>query len=316
VMQALIARHYLHGGFYPVGGAWRMAETMLPRIRRSGGEVFTYARVEEILLRDGRARGVRMADGHEIESSCVVSDAGVINTLTGLVPAEVSRAHGYDKLMDRVGPSIGHLGVYIGLEGTAAELGLPRTNYWIYPGNDYDGAVDRFVADPSGPFPVVYISFPSAKDPDFERRHPGRSTIEIVAPAPYSLFERWAGTTWGKRGEDYDALKLQLGERLLEHLYQKLPQLRGRVDYWEVSTPLSMQWFCGWNRGELYGLDHDPARFGQDWLRPRTRIPGLWLTGQDIMSCGVAGAMMGGMASATAIAGARRMMPLMKRVFG
>jgi all-trans-retinol 13,14-reductase len=316
VMQALIARHYLHGGFYPVGGAWRMAETMLPRIRRSGGEVFTYARVEEILLRDGRARGVRMADGHEIESSCVVSDAGVINTLAGLVPEEVSRAHGYDQLMDRVGPSIGHLGVYIGLEGTAAELGLPRTNYWIYPDNDYDGAVDRFVADPSGPFPVVYISFPSAKDPDFERRHPGRSTIEIVAPAPYALFERWAGTTWGKRGEDYDALKTQLGERLLEHLYQKLPQLRGRVDYWEVSTPLSMQWFCGWNRGELYGLDHDPARFGQDWLRPRTRIPGLWLTGQDITSCGVAGAMMGGMASATAIAGARRMMPLMKRVFG
>jgi all-trans-retinol 13,14-reductase len=316
VMQALIARHYLHGGFYPVGGAWRMADTMLPRIRRNGGEVFTYARVEEILLRDGHARGVRMADGHEIESSCVVSDAGVINTLAGLVPEEVSRAHGYDKLMDRVGPSIGHLGVYIGLEGTAAELGLPRTNYWIYPDNDYDGAVDRFVADPSGPFPVVYISFPSAKDPDFERRHPGRSTIEIVAPAPYALFERWAGTTWGKRGEDYDALKTQLGERLLEHLYQKLPQLRGRVDYWEVSTPLSMQWFCGWNRGELYGLDHDPVRFGQDWLRPRTRIPGLWLTGQDIMSCGVAGAMMGGMASATAIAGARRMMPLMKRVFG
>jgi all-trans-retinol 13,14-reductase len=316
VMQALIARHYLHGGYYPVGGAWRMAETMLPRIRRSGGEVFTYARVEEVLLRDGRARGVRMADGHEIESPCVVSDAGVVNTLTGLVPAEVSRAHGYQQLLERVGPSMGHLGVYIGLEGTAAELGLPRTNYWIYPDNDYDGAVDRFVADPSAPFPVVYISFPSAKDPDFERRHPGRATIEIVAPAPYSLFERWAGTTWGKRGDDYEALKTQLGERLLEHLYQKLPQLRGRVDYWEVSTPLSMQWFCGWNRGELYGLDHDPARFGQDWLRPRTRIPGLWLTGQDIMSCGVAGAMMGGMASATAIAGARRMMPLMKRVFG
>jgi len=77
-----------------------------------------------------------------------------------------------------------------------------------------------------------------------------------------------------------------------------------------------MQYFCGWNRGELYGLNHDPARFQQDWLRPRTRVPGLWLTGQDVMSCGVAGAMMGGMASATAIAGARRMLPLMKRIFG
>jgi phytoene dehydrogenase-like protein len=54
----------------------------------------------------------------------------------------------------------------------------------------------------------------------------------------------------------------------------------------------------------------------QSWLRPRTRIKGLWLTGQDVMSCGVAGAMMGGMASATAIAGGRRMLPVLRQVFG
>ena len=213
-------------------------------------------------------------------------------------------------------PSIGHLGVYIGLKATAAELGLPKTNYWIYPGNDSDAAVDRFVADPTGPFPVVYLSFPSAKDPDFERRHPGKATIEIVAPVPYETFAPWAGKTWGKRGADYEALKQTYGERLLEHLYDKLPQLRGRVDYWEVSTPLSMQWFGGWQRGELYGLEHDPHRMRQRWLRPRTKVPGLWLTGQDIMSCGVSGAMMGGLACATAVAGVRRMAPVMKRIFG
>jgi all-trans-retinol 13,14-reductase len=317
VVQALVARHYLHGGFYPVGGASRIAETILPRIRATGGEVFTYANVEEILLQDGRVRGVRMADGSEIESRCVVSSAGVFNTFQRLLPKEVSERHGYTQRLAHVKPSIGHLGVYIGLKGTAAELGLPKTNFWIYPeGNDYDGALDRFVANPQGPFPVVYISFPSAKDPDFERRHPGKSTIEIVAPVPYEIFEPWAGTTWGKRGDDYDALKQAYGEQLLEHLYAKLPHLRGRIDYWEVSTPLSMQHFCGYGRGELYGLDHDPARMSQGWLRPRTRIQGLWLTGQDIMSCGVAGAMMGGVASAVTIAGVRRMAPVMKQVFG
>jgi len=316
VVQALISKHYLHGGFYPTGGAWRIAESILPRIRASGGEVFTYARVAEILVRDGRARGVRMADGHELESPRVISDAGAINTFSRLLPTAVANAHGYARLLSTVQPSIGHLGVYIGLKGTAQELGLPKTNYWIYPGNDYDGDLDRFLANPQGPFPVVYLSFPSAKDPDFERRHPGRSTIEIVAPAPYEIFAHWADRSWGKRGADYEALKQSFGERLLEHLYDKLPQLRGRVDYWEVSTPLSMQHFCGYGRGELYGLDHDPQRLRQGWLRPRTRIPGLWLTGQDVMSCGVAGAMMGGMASATAIAGVRRMMPVMKQVFG
>jgi all-trans-retinol 13,14-reductase len=316
VIQALIARHYLHGGFYPVGGAWRIADTIIPRIRATGGEVFTYARVAEVLVRDGRARGVRMDDGHEIEARCVISDAGAINTFARLLPHDVSRAAGYDALLPRVKPSIGHLGVYIGLDATAAELGLPKTNYWIYPDNDYDGALARFETDPTGPFPVVYLSFPSAKDPDFERRHPGKATIEIVAPAPYEIFERWAGKTWGKRGDDYDALKQSYGERLLEHLYARVPQVRGRIDYWEVSTPLSMQWFCGWERGELYGLDHDPSRLQQRWLRPRTRVPGLWLTGQDVMSCGVTGAMMGGLAAATSVAGMRRMMPVMKRVFG
>jgi all-trans-retinol 13,14-reductase len=316
VVQALIARHYLHGGFYPVGGAWRIAETILPRIRASGGEVFTYARVAEILVRDGRARGVRMADGHEIEARCVISDAGAINTFARLLPPDVSRAHGYDALLPKVKPSIGHLGVYIGLQATAAELGLPKTNFWIYPNNDYDGTLAQFEADPTGRFPVVYLSFPSAKDPDFERRHPGRATIEIVAPAPYEIFAPWAGKTWGKRGDDYEALKESYGERLLEQLYDKVPQVRGRVDYWEVSTPLSMQWFCGWERGELYGLDHDPSRMQQGWLRPRTRVPGLWLTGQDVMSCGVTGAMMGGVAAATAVAGLRRMSPVMKRIFG
>jgi all-trans-retinol 13,14-reductase len=135
-----------------------------------------------------------------------------------------------------------------------------------------------------------------------------------VAPAPCEWFERWAGSTWGKRGDDYEQFKTALGERLLEVLYEKVPQVRGRIDYWEISTPLSMQWFCGWERGELYGLDHDPERLRQDWLRPRTRIPGLWMTGQDTMSCGVVGAMMGGVATTAAIAGPRRFMPLMKRV--
>jgi all-trans-retinol 13,14-reductase len=316
VIQAMIARHYLNGGFYPVGGASRIAETILPRIRAAGGEVFTYARVKEILVRDGRACGVRMADGHEIESRCVISDAGAMNTLARLLPQDTARNHGYDALLAKVKPSIGHVGVYIGLDATAAELGLPRTNYWIYPDNDYDAALARFERDPGGALPVVYLSFPSAKDPDFERRHPGKATIEIVAPAPYEIFERWAGRTWGQRGEDYEALKRSYGERLLEQLYDKVPQVRGRVAYWEVSTPLSMQWFCGWERGELYGLDHDAVRMQQRWLRPRTRVPGLWLTGQDVMSCGVTGAMMGGVAAAGAVAGLRRLAPLMRGIFG
>ena len=136
-----------------------------------------------------------------------------------------------------------------------------------------------------------------------------------MAPAPYAWFEPWQGTTWGKRGEDYEAFKTALGERLMEHLYAKLPHLRSKVDYYEISTPLSTDWFSGYQRGELYGLDHTAERMQQDWLGPRTRIDGLWLTGQDTLTCGVTGAMMSGMLTTMAMVGMRKMGPLMKRIY-
>ena len=316
MMNAIIARHYLHGGYYPVGGSWRIADSIIPKIQQAGGEVFTYARVNRIIVENGKVAGVEMADGHRIDCPCVISSTGIANTFGHLLPDEVVTRAGYKKLLPRVQPSFAHLGVYVGLQHTAEELDIPKTNFWIYPSNDYDAAVEKFIDEDNAEFPVVYISFPSAKDPDYLNRHPGTATVEIVAPAPYGWFEKWEGSTWGKRGEDYEAFKRELGERLMEYLYDKLPQLRGKVDYFEVSTPQSTNWFSAYQRGELYGLDHTADRLQQSWLGPRTRIAGLWLTGQDTLTCGVTGAMMSGMLTAMAMVGMRKMGPLLKKVYG
>lgn len=305
MIHALIAKHYIHGGYYPVGGASEIARTIIPVIQRSGGEVFTYADVTDILVSKNRVQGVRMADGTEIPANTVISGAGVINTFENLLPPEAAKTCGYAGKRRHIEPSMPHIGLYIGLKGTPESLGLPRTNFWIYPGADHDRNVARFLADTDSEFPVVYISFPAAKDPSYQDRYPGTATIEIVAPTTYEQFEPWRDTIWGKRGGDYEALKHRLTERLLEKLYEKQPQLRGKVDYVETSTPLSTAWFCRYGRGELYGLDHTPERFDQTWLKPKTAIGGLYLTGQDILTCGVVGAMIGGLVTTLAIQGVR-----------
>lgn len=303
IIHALIAGHYLHGGYYPVGGASRMAENIIPEIQKSGGEVFTYASVEEILIEKDRATGVRMADGHEIRCGTVISDAGVFNTFGKLVPEPVARRHGYRQKLDSAQRSMSSLCLYIGIEDTAENLRLPKTNYWIYPHEDYETAAQDFLDDPDAEIPLVYISFPSAKDPGFEQNYPGRATIEIIAPAPYDWFAEWADQPWGKRGDDYEALKEKFAQRLLEHLYEHLPQLRGKIDYYELATPLSTRYFCWHDRGEIYGLAHDPNRFRQRWLKPKTTIDGLWLTGQDILTCGVVSAAIGGLLTTMAVGG-------------
>ncbi|MCB1704214.1 MAG: NAD(P)/FAD-dependent oxidoreductase [Halioglobus sp.] len=316
IIHGLIAGHYMKGAYYPVGGASRMAETIIPIIQRGGGDVFTYADVEQILVKGNRACGVRMADGTEITAAAVISNAGVYNTFERLLPENISRRHGYTKRLRHVEPSIGHLGLYIGLRESAAQLDLPKTNFWIYPDEKHEENLAAFAADAEAPFPAVYISFPSAKDPAWESRYPGTATIEIVAPAYFEQFARWKDQPWGKRGADYDAMKAHYTQRLLEVLYEKLPQLRGKIDYCELSTPLSTDFFCYYRRGEMYGLKHDPQRFEQAWLRPKTTIKGLYLTGQDILSCGVSAAMFAGLLSAISVLGLRSAGLLRKFVKG
>ena len=303
LIHSMIAQHYMHGGYYPVGGASRIAGTIIPVIRRAGGEVFTYAEVQRIRGGPEGVVGVEMADGTTIDAPVVISDAGVFNTFARLLDDAVPQKKNYLERLRHVRPSMASVCLYIGLRQSAAELGLPKTNFWIYPSAHYERDLETLEHGPGAAPPLIYISFPSAKDPDFERRRPGRATIEIVAPGPYEWFERWAGTTWGQRGDDYEALKARLTDPLLEALYAKLPQLRGAVDFHELSTPLSTDWFCRYPHGEIYGLDHDPDRFAQDWLRPKTEIRGLYLAGQDIVSCGVVGAMVGGLLTAVRLGG-------------
>lgn len=314
LIHAVIAKHYMNGGYYPVGGASSIGKTVDAVIRKNGSEVCTYAKVDEILFDGKRAVGVLMNDGNSIAADVVVSNAGVRNTFEKLVPEHIAKQSGYFDVREKLAPSIGHLCLYIGLQDTAEQLGLPKTNYWVYPSQDYETALTKFKQNDQEPFPLAYISFPSAKDPSFQQRYPGKATIEVIAPAVYEWFESWKEMPWGKRGEEYEEKKETYSQRLLAILYEQFPQLEGKIDYYELSTPLSTEYFSAYSKGELYGLDHTPLRFEQNWLQPKTNINGLYLTGQDVLSCGVMGAAMGGLFCAAKILGMQSL-PLMKTLF-
>ncbi len=302
-MHAILVRHYLGGGWYPVGGSARIGASIAPQIEATGGEIVCQASVAQILTSRGRALGVRLEDGTEIEAPVVISDAGVHNTFLKLLSEESAgkQAARFEAL--RIRPSVGHLCLYAGFRKTAAELGFEKTNLWLYPGPDHDLNVTRFLADPSQPLPLVYASFPSAKDPEFERNYPGRATLELIALASFEEFKPWLETGWRRRGEDYERLKSAYAKRMLARFDEQLPGVVDQIDYYELSTPLSTRFFANYDRGEIYGLDHSPERFLQRDLRPRTAIKGLFLTGQDIATCGVASALVAGYLSASAVLG-------------
>ena len=297
----MIFNHYLGGAAYPVGGSARIAEAVAPVIEAAGGEIVIGAEVASVLIEDGRAVGVRMAKGGEIRAPLVLSDAGVPNTAQRLLPEGAPGREALLATLKHTARSASHICLYAGLDTTDEELGLERTNLWVYSSTDQDGDIERFMADPDAPLPLAYISFPSAKDPSFASRYPGRATIEVVSIAPYERFRDWEGTRWMKRGDDYTRLKQDLSQRLIDVLEREVPQVAGRIAYSELSTPLSTRHFGNYPEGEIYGLEHTPARFRERALRPRTGLKGFYLTGQDVCTAGVAGALFGAVLSASAI---------------
>lgn len=302
VMHASVVRHYFAGGSFPIGGSSQIVETIAPVLAKTQSTILISAEVKEVIIERNKAIGVRMRDGKEFFAPKIISGAGIITTYTALLPQDIVTKHQLNEQLGQVNHSVAHACLYVGLKGTPEELKLPKANYWVYPKDgNHDDIVARYIEDINQPFPVVYISFPSAKDPDWNNRYPGKSTIDIITLLPYEIFEPWANTKWKKRGEDYEALKEKIAQRLLEALFEREPQLRGKVDYYELSTPITTQHFVNYEKGEIYGIDHSPERFKLKFLRPHTPIKNFYLTGQDIVTAGVGGALFSGLLTASAI---------------
>lgn len=301
-IHAAVSLHFMNGGFYPIGGSQEIFNTIAPSILKTGGNILIGAEVKQILIEGGTAKGVVLQDGREIRSHIVVSGAGVHITYKNLLPEKFKPKVKHLEEALQIPASNAHLSLYIGLKHSSKTLNLPKANYWIYPHDyDHDEAFEAYSADNSKEFPVVYISFPSAKNPAFEDKYPGRSTIEMITFVKYEWFKQWENTRWKKRGEEYEEMKEKLTQRLLKYLYKYEPQLEGKIDMYELSTPITTKHFCNYLQGEIYGLDHHPDRFSKEFLRPKTPIKNMYLTGQDIVTVGIGGALMSGVLTASAI---------------
>ncbi|AFK56410.1 phytoene desaturase family protein [Tistrella mobilis] len=302
-MHAMLAKHYMNGASYPHGGGRAFADAIVPVIEAAGGLVLHGAEVAHILVEDGRATGVVMASGEEVRAGVVISGAGLRNTFGRLMAPEARAAAGLDRMRESVTYTNTVVGLHIGLEGDAATLGLEPANIWAHPGTDFDANLAAHRVDFDAPFPFHFITFASAKDPTWNETFPNRSTIEMHALTDYRHFAPWQGTRWMKRGADYEAMKAKVQERLLADLYRLVPATRGAVRYVEVSTPLTYETFVRQQYGDFLGIESSPQRYEQDWLRAQTPVPGLYLTGQDVTSDGIIGALFGGVLCASAVTG-------------
>ncbi len=297
--HAGVMRHYINGAYFPLEGADAFAARLVPVIKRNGGEVRTRATVVEILLEKGAAVGVRLKNGETIRCPLIISDIGARNTVAQLLPEE-SRNTAWSRDVLTLRPSACHVALYLGFNGEIASAGATSSNHWFYETYDIANGLWR---DPlRQPYPpALYVTFPSMKFVGAAPSPRTQHTAEIVVFTDWSAFAQWADSHVGHRPAGYLELKETIKQHLLAQFARHFPALASRIAEVEVSTPLSTADFTGADQGAMYGLEASPRRFFSKSLQPRTPIPGLYLTGQDVCTGGVTGAMMGGILSAAAV---------------
>ncbi len=302
LQHALITHYYWHGGFFPVGGSGQIAAAVKPIVEARGGRFLLGWEVAEVLIREGRAvgvkvckaRGKRPGEVDEYFAPAIVSNAGAFATYSRLIPPEYPIAFKGDltRFMEENRPP-SNVSLFIGFSRDPRELGVKGENYWIYSGLDHDQAFRRTTEWLRGGEPThAFLSFPSLKDP--EAKAP---TAEVLVFTDYAFFARWREQPWRKRDDEYQRLKERIADTLVAFVDRHLPGFADIVEYHEVATPLTNEYFTGHHLGATYGLPSVAERFLPEnaaWTHPKTPVPGLYMAGSDTAGLGVNGALMGG----------------------
>jgi all-trans-retinol 13,14-reductase len=326
--------HYVDGACYSVGATQQISIRSTSVVAACGGQALVDATVRSIIIENGRAVGVRVVNTSLLDQchseeernslpcveirakKAVVCATSVYNLYNKLLPQDMPAVKDFhDPTKRSIRQSNGHIFLFLKIKGDADEIGLPTHNLWYFNSYDMDDAFDKYFANPTGERPpTVYIGFPCTKDTTWKKRFPGVSNCVMISDGLWEWFEKWAQEPVHHRGKDYEELKEKLSQHLLDILHETVPQVKGKVEFHDLGTPLSEVTFLSSFHGGSYGTMCRPSMFAEinrKWTTtPHTPIPGLYLAGSDAFLPAVCGAMYGGCFGASAVLGHVRSLKL------
>lgn len=283
--HAFIMDFYNQSAFRIEGGSDAIAHALVDTIQRYGGRVLTRHRVERIVCDDIHATGVQVCTPKGqvqfFEADYVVSDAHPVRTLELLDTHLIRPA--FRKRINDIPQTVGGFSVYLKFKPDAVPY--LNYNYYGYQG-DTPWDCEKYT-EAEWPKGFLYMHFCQEPRPKFA------STGVILSYMQMSDVERWKGTKVGHRGAEYEAFKHQMAEKLLEVLEQHFPSIRSQIESYYTSTPLTYLDYTGTEDGSMYGNMKD-VNMGSAYRVPqRTRVPNVYLTGQNINSHGMLGVLVG-----------------------
>ncbi len=251
------------GVHFPIGGTGALVQGLLGLVEGLGGELRLNADVAEVLVEEGRARGVRLTGGEVIRADVVVSNADSAWLYRHLVP-ESARRTWTNRKVESSRYSMGLFVWYFGTKRRYEDV----AHHTILLGPRYRGLLDdifgaRLAADFS-----LYLHRPTATDPTLAPE--GMDAFYVLSPVPNLR----ADVDWTEQAEPYrEAIEKHLADTILPGLAEEVVASR-------IMTPMEFRDELLAFRGAAFSFE--PVLTQSAWFRPHNRseeVEGLYLVG-------------------------------------
>ncbi len=239
------------GVWYPMGGLYRVIETLTALAEAQGVQFLYDTPVQRIEVAGNRATGVLLADGTRRTADVIIANADLPYVYRELLPdaAEADR-------LERLKYTCSAIMFYWGVDQEYPQLGTHN----VFLAGDYRASFDRIFKDHTLPDqPSFYVHTPARVDPTAAPA--GQDTLFVLVPVGH-LDER--------SPQDWEALTAQARRAVLRRLEQMgVHGLEQHIKFQVAYTP--RDWLSLYNlaKGAAFSLSHNFMQVG--YLRPQNR---------------------------------------------
>jgi all-trans-retinol 13,14-reductase len=277
----IIHSTYIESAYRFVDGGSQISNLLADGITQNGGTIMKNARITKFLFNSGLLSAVEINGSEKIEGISFISNIHPKTMLSLFENAPLRPA--FFKRISGIEDTYSIFSLYLVMKENSFKY--VNSHYYIYSTDDvWQG--DHYDEKRWPESYMIHFS-PTSENNEYA------NSIIITAYMKWDEVTPWEKTRVGQRGEDYNIFKLEKAEKLLSALERDFPGIRSKIKSFYSSSPLTYRDYTGTCRGSMYGLLKDYNNPLKTLIMPRTKIPNLFLTGQNINVHGVIGVTIG-----------------------
>jgi len=301
-IAAFINDFFNRSAYRIVGGSETVAQSLIKSITSMGGKVRPMSEAVKINCDDTKAVSVSLKNGETLEGDYFISNLHPARMIE-LVDSPLLRKSYRERIAD-LNNTISNFTVYIAFKNDA----VPYLNSNLYHYESPDDVWRGKNYDPATyPKSFLYMHLCASENQQFAK------AAVLISYMNYDDVAKWAGTTVGRRGADYEEFKREKAEKLLDLLERQMPDTRRNIEHYYTSSPLTYRDYTGTEQGSMYGVLRDCNQSIHSLVSQRTRIPNLFQTGQNVNSHGILGVIIGSILTSGEILGVNHIVEQIKK---